>query len=456
MSSIFINPNWHPALIHFPLCLLVVGLGIEWLTVFFRRPSIQKAGRWILLLGALSAVAVAFSGIYALDDVVYRSQRPEASQASERPWRDLAHDARLHGGQEMRDPSAARADRSRTDEAWRMLAWHAWLEGGGVALIVAVIILATALSGRMRHRLMFPFRLLLLAGLGAMLWGAWFSGETVYRDATATQLKGAGEPRPGAAANARLAAQIGQDLEYFLGPPLQTHVFIAGVTVAAAAGALLAAILGFQAAVPVALPTSDEPTRGPPVEEPTGTLRRNRLAARLWLTGALLALLTGFLGLWNLSRPDEANSWSPPKLWATIIDRSDNPDGPINRRTAHVIGAICIVTAMLCFAAIARWRGQSRRLLAALGLALLLLVAVQVWLGILLLFDGKGVKSGQPFYRFRPASESAMTMQERVSVVVQNRPPIGQPFGASSSALREDRPTAPRRAPELRVRKCTS
>ena len=412
MCRIFINPNWHAALIHFPLCLLVVGVGIEWLTVVFRRPPIQRAGRRILLLGALSAVAVAFSGIYALDDVVYRSQRPEASQASERPWRDLAHDAQLHGGQEMRDSSAARAERSRTNEAWRMLAWHAWLEGGGVALIVAVVILATGLSSRMRHRLMFPFRLLLLAGLGAMLWGAWFSGESVYRDATATQLKGADEPRPGAPANAGLAAKIGQHLEYFLGPPLQTHVLMAGVTVAAAAGALIAAMWRFTAAVPVAPPTSDQPTHGPPVEEPQGIPRRNRLAVRLWLGAALLALLTGFLGVWNLSRPDEANSWSPPKLWATIIDRSDNPDGPVNRRTAHVIIALCIGISLLSLAAVARWRGQSRRVLAAIGLALLLLVTVQVWLGILLLFDGKGVKSGQPFYRFRPASESAMMMQD--------------------------------------------
>jgi uncharacterized membrane protein len=411
MSRIFINPNWHAALVHFPLCLLVVGVGIEWLTVVFRRPSIQRAGRWTLLLGALSAVAVSFSGIYALDDVVYRSQRPEASQASERPWRDLAHDARLHGGLGTPDSSAARADRSRTDQDWQMLEWHAWLEGGGVAVIAAVVILASSLPGRMRHRLMLPFRLLLLAGLGAMLCGAWFSGETVYRDATATQLKGADEPRAGVPANAGLAGRIGQDLEYFLGPPLQTHVFMGGVTVAAAAGALLAAMGRFHDAIPVAPPTSDEPAHRLPVEEPCRTPRRKWLAAVLWLGAVLLAVLTGFLGVWNLSRPGEANSWSPPKLWAATIDRSDNPDGPVNLRTAHVIVAVCIILSLLSLAAAGRWRGQSRQLLMALGLALLLLVAVQVWLGILLLFDGKGVKSGQPFYRFRPEGAPMMTMR---------------------------------------------
>jgi len=417
MSRIFINPNWHPALIHFPICLLIVGVGIEWVTVLFRHASLRTAGRWILLLGALSSVVVVFSGIYALDDVAYRSQRPEASQASERPWRDLARDARLHGGPEDRDPSPARGERRRTDEAWRMLAWHAWLEGGGAALITAVIISATGLSGRMRHRLVFPFRLLLTAGLGTMLVGAWFSGETVYRDATATRLKRADEPRPAAPANVGLAARIGQQVEYFLGPPLQTHVFMAGVTVAVAAGALLAAMGRFKAAVPVAPPASDEPTPGPPVEEP-GALRQHWPAARLWVAATLLAFLTGFLGLWNLSRPDEANSWCPPKLWATIIDRSDNPSGPVNRRTAHVVVALCMVMVLLSLAAAARWRGQSRGLVAALGLVLLLLVAAQVWLGILLLFDGKGVKNGQPFYRFRPGESSAVS--------------------ASSSALREE------------------
>jgi uncharacterized membrane protein len=412
MSRIFINPNWHAALIHFPLCLLVVGVGIEWVTLVFRRPSLQAAGRGILLLGALSAVAVAFSGIYALDDVVYRSQRPQASQASERPWRDLARDARLHGGPEVRDPSAAGEDRGHTAEAWRMLSWHAWLEATGTALMAVVVIAAVGIAGRARHRLMLPFRILLLVGLGLMLCGAWFSGETVYRDATATQLKGSGEPRPPAAAAGGWAGKVGQQVEYFLGPPLQTHVFMAGVTVAVAVGALVAAMRKLKAAAPVAEPTSADPAAPPPAQETSGNPKRHRPAARFWLAAALLAILTGFLGIWNLSRPDEANSWSPPKLWATITDKSDNPDGPVNRRTAHVIVALCIVAALFALAAISRWRGQRKAPLAAISLVLLLLLAAQMWLGILLLFDGKGVKSGQPFYRFRPRSEPPTMRQE--------------------------------------------
>lgn len=190
MSHVLINPNWHVVLIHFPLCLLLVGIAIELLTIVLRRPPLRTAGRWILLFGALSAVVVAFSGIYALDDLVYRSQRPQASQASERPWRDLVNDARLYGGPAIGDASNAHADQQRTDEGWRMLKRHAWLEGSGTALVVILLVCATALPGRPRHGLIVPL------ALGLILWGAWFSGETVYRDATATQLKGADEPRP--------------------------------------------------------------------------------------------------------------------------------------------------------------------------------------------------------------------------------------------------------------------
>ena len=401
MSRIFINPNWHPALVHFPFCLLIAGVAIEFVTLVYRRPSLRVTGRWMILLGALSAVAVAFSGIYALDDVAFRSQKSGASQASERPWRDLAIDARLHGGPAA--PSADAEEQRLTHEAWRLLSWHAWLEAAGTIVVLTTTLAAIGLSAR-RRGVATVLRLLLLAGLGLIVCGAWFSGESVYRNATASRLKGSNETKPGATTQP-LPEKIGAQLEYFLGPPLQAHVFAVGLTVAMAAAALAAAMR--KLARTTASPSDAAPTPVPPEGATGAVAARPAPAARLWLAAALLALGTGFLGLWNLSRPDEANTWSPPKLWAAITDKSDNPDGPINRRTAHVIVAVCILLMLLSLAALARWRWQRRGFLTALSLLLFLLLLAQLWLGILLLFDGKGVKHGQPSYRFRPAATSA-------------------------------------------------
>src|SRR5207302_5265875 len=143
-----------------------VGIAIQWITLAYHRTSLRAAGRWMILLGALSAVVVAFSGIYALDDVVYRSQRPGASQASERPWRDLAWDARLHGG--GADGPSAAEEKRHTSEAWRMLSWHAWLEGCGTAVIVVTVLVAVAVSRPPRRVLSALLRVLLLVGLGLM------------------------------------------------------------------------------------------------------------------------------------------------------------------------------------------------------------------------------------------------------------------------------------------------
>ena len=64
------------------------------------------------------------------------------------------------------------------------------------------------------------------------------------------------------------------------------------------------------------------------------------------------------------------------------------------------------VATLLACAAVARWRWRQKLALAVAASVLVLLVATQVWLGILLLYDGKGVKPGQPFYKLRPAEHA--------------------------------------------------
>ncbi|MGB3585925.1 MAG: DUF2231 domain-containing protein, partial [Tunicatimonas sp.] len=49
----------HPLLVHFPVALLVVGLFMELLTLDGNKPGLREGIRWIIYLGAASAVASA-------------------------------------------------------------------------------------------------------------------------------------------------------------------------------------------------------------------------------------------------------------------------------------------------------------------------------------------------------------------------------------------------------------
>ena len=60
----------HPLIVHFPIGLLVVGLFLEVLTFNGKRPGLREGIRWVIYLGAISAVASAILGfvLYQVDD----------------------------------------------------------------------------------------------------------------------------------------------------------------------------------------------------------------------------------------------------------------------------------------------------------------------------------------------------------------------------------------------------
>ena len=69
MTKEFINPNWHVLLIHYPLGVFVLGMVVELFSLLYRGTSLRAAGRWMILIGALSAVPTALTGIYAFANV---------------------------------------------------------------------------------------------------------------------------------------------------------------------------------------------------------------------------------------------------------------------------------------------------------------------------------------------------------------------------------------------------
>src|SRR5205814_1160949 len=69
LAKQFINPNLHVVLVHFPLALLLFGAVIELVApLLWRRSAFRAAGRWMILLGALTAAPTATAGLYALYD----------------------------------------------------------------------------------------------------------------------------------------------------------------------------------------------------------------------------------------------------------------------------------------------------------------------------------------------------------------------------------------------------
>jgi uncharacterized membrane protein len=71
-------PNLHPAVVHFPIALLPVAVGLDLLGWLFGSRDLHAAGRWTLWVGTLSAAVAVATGLDGADDV-----HPYVSDAAE-------------------------------------------------------------------------------------------------------------------------------------------------------------------------------------------------------------------------------------------------------------------------------------------------------------------------------------------------------------------------------------
>src|ERR1043166_4953694 len=62
-------PNIHMIVVHFPIALLPVSLGLDVLGRVFGSRDLHAAGRWTLWIGTLAAGAAVWSGLEGADDV---------------------------------------------------------------------------------------------------------------------------------------------------------------------------------------------------------------------------------------------------------------------------------------------------------------------------------------------------------------------------------------------------
>ncbi len=58
----FSPSHFHPMLVHFPVALILIGFLSELAYLFFKKESLSFAGFWLLIFGALSAVAAYLTG----------------------------------------------------------------------------------------------------------------------------------------------------------------------------------------------------------------------------------------------------------------------------------------------------------------------------------------------------------------------------------------------------------
>lgn len=78
-----ITPNWHPAIVHFPIALTLTGIGAIWLSALLpdshSSRQLHTVGHWNLRAGFVSAVVAAWFGILAFmgephDEIAYKAK----------------------------------------------------------------------------------------------------------------------------------------------------------------------------------------------------------------------------------------------------------------------------------------------------------------------------------------------------------------------------------------------
>ena len=394
-------PNLHVALIHFPLGMLVIGVLIELFAFLWRRSTVRTAARWLIGLGALSAIPAAFSGIYALRQVARVDMFVEG-----RSWADVRADSVV----------------LRESTIWNAMVTHTLYQSVSTGLAVLAVVVWLGSGDLRRRTLHLPILGVLVLSVGGMIVGAWFSGEAIYKHGT-----GVDHGWPQTAANTEAyKPKVNTRVEDWF-PPTELHVIAAGTTVALAMAAVglsfrKAAVLAEGATLPV------EPDRhgsadlarsfNPNLE--LGAIPKV-FAGRAWVIAFLVAATTS-LGGWYLllksaSVLDTTNhQWAkvPDALWHQVAPERDHATGQlhIGRRLVHAANGGTIILVPLVLAGLARFAPRGRLMPAIFTGLLVGAVAAQVWLGVLLLYDGPE----GPINHFNPARTPTETVSPPTSM----------------------------------------
>jgi uncharacterized membrane protein len=393
MASEFVNPNLHVVLVHFPMAMLIAGVGIELFSFLWPRSSFRTSGRWMILLGALLAVPATFSGIYALSDVARMN-----STVGDVPWEDVK----------------AASPWLSQPVIWQMMRNHVIYQSAATGLAVLASVIWLGRSDRFRRIMHWPLMVMLVGSVAILIVGAWNAGELIYHHGVSVQTGAVSE--------------IGDPPKYafmrFVPPFVELHVIMAGGAIAVALAAIGLSCRKINMTFDSSAMRSDE--AGHPASANSTAREQSEAlvmirsfnpgievavhpcapAARFWGLAFLLALAAAGLGVVVLAGDSDAMAvakQSHHPVWKVLWEQVKPADGEkVNRALGHVIMGTTIVVMPLILAALARWAPRRSFFFSLFTLILTAAVAAQIWLGVLLLLD----TSVGPVNHFNP-SEAA-------------------------------------------------
>lgn len=414
MPNQFISPNWHVLLLHYPIAFLSVGILIELFSFFWPRGYFRAAGRWMLLLGGLLAIPTLVVGLYAFREAVGHG----------------------HGGWHQ-----VMAASSWSDSQRQYMTYHIWFNSIGTALAAVAVVLWIAGSDMFRRSVHWIVALFFILAMCLFAIGAWFGGESVYRMGTAVEspsmsIAHADVVRGHAVLNDEDGSTSAHGIKWFI-PPLELHTALAGFAVALSVLALALTIRRLEKPIVVPVPEEEEepnaltskvirpavpgaaipsdPVSGDPlpdrvtVETETVATRTHLVIVteppvlfpgRFWMLAFVLFLLTAAAGIWSVT-----GNFSPESLRANVNDLKDTHTHL--RLLLHLAFGVSIVALTIILAGIARWGRKKAGATQILLLLAVLAIAIQFWLGILLLFDGHH----GPIFRFNSATTTTQPGQ---------------------------------------------
>jgi hypothetical protein len=344
------------------------------------------------------------SGIYAYHDVITSNTSPD--EAFQDKWDDLMGvpvkdripDARNTGDLKIHEIPASQMIAGDTGQLLKQhVIWNS-LGLGGVFLVVVAFI---GCSDRWRKKLYVPLLILLIASQGAIIWGSHDGGLIVYQQGAVVQplVKSTGSD---------MKPTFEETLMRYL-PPAQLHFTMAGVVIGLALVALGLSIRAMTVGELAGEPTATEdwfesknerlasPMTGTPatavqasadraegiVDRDLAELRRTDPAyrpafpvpaARFWLLTLLTAIITFAAGLWLI------RIWT----WKAFVDEFHGE----NRDRYHIILGTSIVALTLILAFLARFARRAKWALGVFAFLLLAAVGLQIYIGVLMTFDG--------------------------------------------------------------------
>lgn len=405
----FINPNFHVILIHYPLGVFVLGVFLELFSFLWRNSSVRGAARWMIVLGALLSVPAVTSGIYALYTI-----------------------AKYQGIE---------------GERYSMLRWHAIWQSAASILAVTCAVAGLGASDRWRDKLRLPLLAGVVLAWAGMVVGSWYGGETIYQNGTSVLIIN----KEGEAQKIKqqtYKTNYAKIVNFYMGGTQQSHITMSGFALAVAFGALglsirklttsRAAAYESEADViaerevamsgGVAVIHHDAPPRRAGSDDMTVLRSFNpdvaldeqsarTPAARWWLLAALAFVSVAVGGYWIMSGAHFADSKGWNDFTGTLEGETKYQ---INRHLAHLVLGGAMALLALLMAVLARWGSRNGVMLTLTSALLVLVIAAQIWIGVLLTFD-----SGHegPLTKFNPPDESAAATPMMVDGAVASAAP---------------------------------